>query len=902
MKRWTGMQCPFTGLPLRVTTSVVGGYSLAASLVIASSVWGWHGPYATRPVVEGVTVLCLAFAAGCACRAAWHAVGRRRYGWLALVVALAGWAVGEIIWSVYDVRPESEHASHPAAAEIVLLLYPIGAFAAMVLLSNPPGGHHLWRLVLDGVIVSTSLWVASWVFVLDTLLKTDSSSRPATVVHVIADVVLMTTAILLLSRGRPGGRRSVNLLAGGVATIMLADMLVLFQTGIGSYHSGDLVDMTRVAGLGLMALAGLVSIKEPQVETTRLGITPRTRLWLPYLPLLLAAAVGLGHALRMMQHGPLLAGLGILVAAVLARQLVVLVENQGLLTAVSQEAFRDSLTGLANRAAFLHTLEQAVADRRPDSAPIAVMCLDLDNFKSVNDALGHPAGDELLVRVAGRLTTALSEQGTVARLGGDEFAVLIEGPVEDSHAAAQRVLESFNAAIVVDGVPLAVRPSIGFTVAAAESKYTVDELLRHSDLAMYAAKREGGQCIRSFVPDLPLPYALNELSDESMLALKGNLETGFDAGPLYRGTADASPNATAFARTIKPLAAVGKSGSDDVHGVPHNVRWPPMAVRISLGALAVGVLIFASSCLPDPHADHSPFFADVFYPALNFFAAALIALRAYRVKADRAAWTLIALGTAVSAAGDVIYAMWVPDGQSPSIADPAYLAFYPLAYAGLLLLMRSRLKRVPVPVRLDSVVCGLAMASVAAALTAGPIHEAATRAPATVLVGLIYPWFDLLLLALAAGMLPILGWRHEFRWGLLVIGFVLFAAADTAYLFETSAGSYRVGTMLDAFWPASFLMFALASWSDMVLDAAAAQTRARLLRRPGGVHHRRAGGHRGGQRVAGRADTGRPEPGRRRSTVLGDLPRSQHHGRNAQAGHDRSTDHTAQPALPGDDV
>lgn len=811
MKRWAGMQCPFTGLTVGVTGAVVGGYSLAAALVIASSVLGWQGPYATRPAVQVVTVLCLTFAAGCAGRAARHSLGRRRFGWAALVLALAGWVAGEIIWSVYDVRSEFEHASHPAAAEIVLLLYPLGAFTAMVLLSNPPGGHNLWRLVLDGVIVSMSLWVASWVFVLDKLLKTDSSSRLVTVAHVSADVVLMTTAILLLSRNRPGRRRSVNLFASGVATIMLADMLVLFQTGIGSYHTGDLVDVSRVAGLGLMALAGLVSVQEPAVVNTSPEITSHTRLWLPYLPLLLAAAVGLGHAVRFMRHGPLVVGLGILVAAVLARQFVVLVENQGLLTEVAEEAFRDSLTGLANRANFLHKLERALAQRREDSAPIAVMCLDLDNFKSVNDALGHPAGDELLVRVAGRLSTTLGDQGTVARLGGDEFAVLIEGPVEESHAAAERVLESFNAAIVVDGVPLAVRPSIGFTVAAPDSNHTVDELLRHSDLAMYAAKREGGQCIRSFVPDLPLPYALPELNDESMLALKSSLENGFDGARLYRSAATA--NASVLARTIKPLAAVAKSPTDEIHEVPHSVRWPPMVIRISLVALTIGVLVFASSCLPDPHADHTPFFANVFYPILNFSAAALIGYRAYRVKADRAAWTLIATGTAVSALGDVVYAEWVPDGQSPSIADAAYLTFYPFIYLGLLLLMRARLKRVPVPVRLDCVVCGLVMASVAAALTAGPIHAAAMKAPATVLVGLIYPWLDLVLLALAAGMLPILGWRHEFRWGLLVLGFVLFAAADTAYLFETSAGSYRVGTMLDAFWPTSYLLIAVASWT-----------------------------------------------------------------------------------------
>jgi diguanylate cyclase (GGDEF)-like protein len=516
---------------------------------------------------------------------------------------------------------------------------------------------------------------------------------------------------------------------------------------------------------------------------------------LPYLPLLLAAAVGLGHTLPLMEHGPMPAALGILVAAVLARQLVVLVENQSLLSEVAREAFRDSLTGLANRAHFLHRLEQAVAQRHPDAAPIAVMCLDLDNFKSVNDDLGHPAGDELLVRVAGRLTASLGETGTVARLGGDEFAVLIEASIEESQAAAHRVLDAFQAAIVVDGVPLTVRPSVGFTIATAASRCTVDDLLRHADLAMYAAKREGGQCIRSFVAELPFPSALPR--------------------PTVSEAASASKSdgTRARERELRPFSEVATSTQDRLEDVPNGIRWPPSVIQMVLAALAIGVTAFTASSFLDPNAGHNVFLTDFLYPALNLSAAALIGVRAWRISADRLAWILIATGMACSAIGDVIYAAWVPDGQSPSAADPAYLAFYPLAYAGLLLLMRARLKWVPVSIRLDSVVCGLAMAAVAAALTAGPIHVAAARAPATVLVGLVYPWGDLILLALAAGMLPIIGWRNDFRWGLLVAGFILFAAADTDYLFETADRSYRIGTLLDACWPAASLLVAIASWA-----------------------------------------------------------------------------------------
>jgi diguanylate cyclase len=797
MKRGTGNPWGRLGLPARVGWLVVGGYGVAAALVVASSVWGWQGAYATRPIDEIVSVLCLVFAAGCAGYAARFAADRRRLGWLALVIALLSWAVGEVIWAVYEARPEIEHATHPAAAEIVLLFYPVGAMASLILLTDRI--HRFWQLLLDGAIVASSLFVTSWVFALDKLIREGGNSQLTTFTHIFADVVVITTALVMLSRARPGRRASLNLLAGGIATIGIADIVIVFQTGIGSYHAGDLVDVTRAAGLGMVALGALTSVNESPTAPAREGITSRVRLWLPYLPLPLAAAVGLGRAVGRMEHGPLLAALGILVAAVLARQFVMLVENQRLLSEVAQEAFRDSLTGLANRAQFLHRLEQAIARRGSDAAPIAVLCLDLDDFKSVNDALGHPAGDELLVRIAGRLTAALGGNGTVARLGGDEFAVLIEGSVEESQAAAHRVLESFSAAIVIDGVPIAARPSIGFTVATAASSCTVDQLLRYADLAMYAAKREGGECIRSFVPDLPFPYTFPELIDSTVSAVNSL-------------PASTSGSQATLARTLRPSSEVATTTRDKSNEAPNAIRWPPWAIRIAMVVLAIGVIAFTASSVLKVSAGRV-FFDEFLYPALNLLAAGLIAVRAYRVTAERLAWTLIAAGMTCSAMGDVIYAVWVPDGQSPSAADPAYLAYYPLVYAGLLLLLWARLKRASLLVQLDSLVCALTMAAVAAALTAGPIHTAATHAPATVLVGILYPWGDLVLLALAAGMLPIRGWRNEFRWILLVAGFVLFAAADTAYLFETSANSYRVGTLLDACWPASSLLVAMASWA-----------------------------------------------------------------------------------------
>ena len=801
MRRGTSSPWRHLGLPARVGWLVVAVYGAAAMLVTASLVWGrppfFHGATAALQADQLVVVACVAFAAACAARAARFAAGRSRCGWLALLVALLGWAVGEFIWAVYDVRSELDHANHPATADAVLLLYPIGAMASLALLSKLSRFSPRGRLVLDGLIVWTSLFVVSWVFVVRRQLSEDSGPRASTLTHVFADVILITTAIVMLSRARAEDPASRSLLAGGTAVICVADLVQLFfAAGIGSFHTGGLVDLARVLGLGMVALAGLSSVSEPFTAAERMEISSQTRLLLPYLPLLLAATVGFGRAVGQMRHGPLLIAMGILVGAVLVRQLVVLVENQRLLSAVAQEAFRDSLTGLANRAHFLGRLDQAVARRNGDAEPIAVLCLDLDNFKSVNDALGHPAGDELLIRVAGRLSAAVGDMGTIARLGGDEFAILIEGSVEESQVAARRVLDSFGTAMVIDGVPIMVRPSIGLTVAAAASSWTVDQLLRHADLAMYAAKREGGECIRSFIPDLPFPYTFPSFSDSA--AADKSVES--------------FPSEASGGKTPAPdshIATTVRDGSQDAHAI----HWPPLAIRVAMAVLVLGAIAYTALSVFGGASTRAGPFGIVLYTTLNLLAAGVIAVRAYRVTAERLVWALIAAGMGSSALGDVIYALWVPDGQSPSVADPVYLAYYPLVYAGLLLLLRTRLKRASIPIQLDSLVCALTMAAVAAALAAGPIHAAAMRTPETVLVGLIYPWGDLILLALAAGMLPIRGWRNEFRWILLLAGFVLFALADTAYLFETSAGSYRVGTLLDACWPASSLLLAMASWT-----------------------------------------------------------------------------------------
>jgi diguanylate cyclase (GGDEF)-like protein len=157
-----------------------------------------------------------------------------------------------------------------------------------------------------------------------------------------------------------------------------------------------------------------------------------------------------------------------------------------------RQAYYDHLTDLPNRQLFLDRLEQALArtERRRGSG-IAVLFLDLDDFKTVNDTLGHGTGDRVLVEVAKRLKRCLRPEDTLARFGGDEFTVLIE-EVEGADAAlrvTQRITEKFQRPFVLDGRQLFVKLSIGIDLGDAETVST-DELLRNADAAMYKAKDE----------------------------------------------------------------------------------------------------------------------------------------------------------------------------------------------------------------------------------------------------------------------------------------------------------------------------------------------------------------------------------------------------------------------------
>jgi diguanylate cyclase (GGDEF)-like protein/PAS domain S-box-containing protein len=157
------------------------------------------------------------------------------------------------------------------------------------------------------------------------------------------------------------------------------------------------------------------------------------------------------------------------------------------------QAYHDPLTGLPNRALFLDRLAHALARNTRDAASVAVLCLDLDRFKLINDSMGHAVGDELLVAVAGRLSGCVRPGDTVARLGGDEFTVLLEGVADVGEAVviADRIGRAFQAPFTLGGREMYASTSIGITLNVRAGDDS-GGMLRRADVALYRAKAQGG--------------------------------------------------------------------------------------------------------------------------------------------------------------------------------------------------------------------------------------------------------------------------------------------------------------------------------------------------------------------------------------------------------------------------
>jgi two-component system, cell cycle response regulator len=230
-----------------------------------------------------------------------------------------------------------------------------------------------------------------------------------------------------------------------------------------------------------------------------------------------------------------------------------------------------------------------------------------------------------------------------------------------------------------------------------------------------------------------------------------------------------------------------------------------------LGVLLLHVTVGLGGRMPNG------LFDDGIYNVLMFGAALTVLMRGVLVKAQRAAWLTMGAGVLCWSLGELYYSLFLSGRSaaagSVSLADVFYLAFYPCCYVALVLLVGAHLRELRIGMWLDGVIGGLAAATVGAALILPPILGGAHGDFGSVAIAVAYPIGDLLLLIFTIGALGMTGWRPGRVWLLIAASLLASAVADSAYLYRTATGSYRIGTWLDCLWPASAILLAIAAWT-----------------------------------------------------------------------------------------
>jgi len=167
---------------------------------------------------------------------------------------------------------------------------------------------------------------------------------------------------------------------------------------------------------------------------------------------------------------------------------------------IEHQAYHDPLTGLANRQLFRFQLSHAVTAANRNQCLIAVLSIDLDHFKNINDSLGHQMGDDVLLIIAGRLKQCLRESDTIARIGGDEFIICLDSifHIDIATEVAQRILRKLADPVLVDKQELFITPSIGITIYPFDENNGIDGIIKNADIAMYRAKEAGRNTFRFY--------------------------------------------------------------------------------------------------------------------------------------------------------------------------------------------------------------------------------------------------------------------------------------------------------------------------------------------------------------------------------------------------------------------
>ena len=448
--------------------------------------------------------------------------------WASVLIgcAILSYGLGSLAWDCLQLALNEQ--PFPSIADVFyLLFYPFLLGGVLLLTAGVLSTVARTRIMLDGLMIMVAVGIVSWYFVLGPTIQVSGESTLAKVVgaaYPVADLALILCLVLLWSRAQnPALYVSILFVTLGLSVTVFADSVFAYQGLHGGAPSPSLLDPAWTAGVMLLGIAAGTArharaaeshSEATSAESSASSPPPLGYVLAPYalLPVVACLVLYLVHASR---HGVTAQGvyLGcvVLVAMVVVRQIVALKENNNLYRQVAAanralgatndalenangrlqlQATTDPITGGLNHRAIQHVLKEEVGRQRRYGRPCAVLFLDVDFFKAINDTHGHAVGDQILKQFDTLVSSTIRAADSVGRWGGEEFiAVLPETDVDAAIAVAERIRESVASA-EFSSAGLRMTCSIG-VAGCPEDGRSIDDLVTAADHAMYAGKMLG---------------------------------------------------------------------------------------------------------------------------------------------------------------------------------------------------------------------------------------------------------------------------------------------------------------------------------------------------------------------------------------------------------------------------
>ncbi len=411
--------------------------------------------------------------------------------WLLFLAGLTSFLTADVLY--YLLEHSSESVPFPSIADAFYLgMYPLMVLGLALMIRNSTKGRRDWAGVIDASIFGIALFSVLWVLVMDSYVPASGQAPFARMIalgYPVADLAVLFVAIRLAVTAHRR-TRSLVLIILALSSLVLADIQYGLLNAANAFKTGGMVDAFWLCFYVVFGLAALdpTMAKMSDIGVNQIERLSRARLSLMFFATLTVPTIDLFWGNQTDRLVTLISS-AVLFALMLSRVLGLVRSVEYGRELLRSEARHDPLTGLANRTQFAERTASALSNNKRN---VAVLLIDLDDFKAVNDSLGHAAGDQILVIAAERIARCVRDNDLVARLGGDEFAVLLTSSIDSQDAAgtASRILRALDEPAVVMERSVRLGGSVGIALQIPEVD-DVQNMLRRADVAMYSAKREG---------------------------------------------------------------------------------------------------------------------------------------------------------------------------------------------------------------------------------------------------------------------------------------------------------------------------------------------------------------------------------------------------------------------------